>query len=74
MIYYTADLHFGHSNVIKLCSRPFSLIEKMDETLIANWNAKVHNGDINGFVPVSFDELLANNTAFKQRALEKLNK
>lgn len=187
MIFYTADLHLGHSNVIKLCNRPFSSIEEMDETLIANWNAKVHNGDtvyilgdlvwqkcdpipylsrlkgkkhlivgnhdkwamreevaayfesitpyvelsldchpvtlchypmlewknsrkvgssrlgymihghihnnvsplyrplfemdnalnagvdINGFAPVSFDELLANNTAFKQRALEKLN-
>ena len=45
MIYYTSDLHLGHTNVIKLCDRPFSSIEEMDETLIANWNAKVHNDD-----------------------------
>ena len=24
MIYYTADLHFGHANVIRHCDRPFS--------------------------------------------------
>jgi len=45
MIYYTSDLHLGHTNAITLNDRPFSSIEEMDETLIANWNAKVHNDD-----------------------------
>jgi len=45
MIYFTADQHFGHANIIKLCSRPFSDVHEMDEALIENWNRRVTNGD-----------------------------
>ena len=45
MIYFTADLHLGHKNIIKLCDRPFNSVEEMDKVLIANWNRKVKRND-----------------------------
>ena len=46
MVYFTSDHHFGHRNILRLCKRPFSSIEEMDEVLIDNWNRKVHRNDI----------------------------
>lgn len=46
MIYYTADQHFGHSNIIRFCDRPFTTVEEMDEVLINNWNETVSDNDI----------------------------
>ena len=45
MIYYTADLHLGHANIIKHCDRPFSSADDMDEHLISCWNARVRSSD-----------------------------
>lgn len=44
-VWFTADLHFGHDNVINYCNRPFSFVEDMDEALIANWNSRVKPQD-----------------------------
>ena len=30
MIFFTADTHFGHNNVIRFCDRPFSSAAEMD--------------------------------------------
>jgi calcineurin-like phosphoesterase family protein len=45
MIYFTADLHFGHENIIRHCSRPFASADEMDAALICNWNSTVKPED-----------------------------
>lgn len=45
MIWFTADTHFGHANIIKHCRRPFASVEEMDEALLSNINARVSRSD-----------------------------
>lgn len=45
MIYFTADTHFGHENILKFAGRPFSSASEMDEALITKWNERVNRGD-----------------------------
>ncbi len=45
-VFFTADTHFGHENVIRFDNRPFVSVEEMDKKLIERWNAKVDKGDI----------------------------
>ncbi len=45
MIYFTADTHFGHENVIRFCGRPYATAAEMDEALIENWNSRVKGND-----------------------------
>lgn len=44
-IYFTADTHFRHSNIIEYCNRPFDSIENMNEAFIQRWNEKVDPGE-----------------------------
>lgn len=46
MIFFTADSHFWHNNIIKHCNRPFSSVEEMDKTIIDRWNSVVRDNDI----------------------------
>ncbi len=45
MIYFTSDLHFYHSNVIRYCNRPFEGYMSMNEALAENWNNTVKAKD-----------------------------
>ena len=47
MIYFTPDLHFGHSNIMKChpCFRIFSSVKEMDKALIRLWNSRVNPCD-----------------------------
>lgn len=40
-LFFTSDQHFGHSNVISFCDRPFANVDEMDEELIARHNAVI---------------------------------
>ena len=45
MVYYTADLHFGHKSVIEFDKRPFINVEQMDKEIIRLWNSRVTDKD-----------------------------
>lgn len=44
-IFYIADTHFGHANIMRHCNRPFSTVDEMDEVMIRNWNSVVNKND-----------------------------
>lgn len=45
MIFFTADLHLGHKNIINYCERPFDDVHKMNSQIIEQINNKVHYDD-----------------------------
>ena len=45
MIYYIADMHFGHKNVLRFDNRPFPDTENMDEYMIQSWNGRITEDD-----------------------------
>ena len=44
-VWFTADHHFGHANVIKPAERPFKSVEEMDAEMVRRWNEVVRKGD-----------------------------
>jgi calcineurin-like phosphoesterase family protein len=43
--WFTADLHLGHTNIIKYCARPFIDVEAMNRALLDRWNETVDVAD-----------------------------
>jgi superfamily II DNA or RNA helicase len=43
--WFTADLHFGHRNIIEHRNRPCSDVDAMNRALIQNWNQVVGTDD-----------------------------
>ena len=43
--WFTADLHFGHANIINYSGRPFADVTAMNQALIERWNASIHPDD-----------------------------
>ena len=44
-IWFTADLHLGHTNIIKYCRRPFGSAEEMNEVILERFNSVISPGD-----------------------------
>lgn len=40
-VWFTADTHFSHENIIRFCNRPFRDAAEMNEELIRRWNETV---------------------------------
>ena len=45
MIFYTADLHLGHENVIAYSKRAFENCAEMLDVIIQNWNSVATDND-----------------------------
>lgn len=45
MIWYTADWHFGHANIIRYCDRPFDSVEHMDAAIVRRYVTLVQPED-----------------------------
>ena len=46
--WFTADLHFGHANIINYSGRTFADVTAMNQALIERWNASIHPDDPTG--------------------------
>ncbi len=44
-VWFTSDTHFGHTNVINYCNRPFKTKEEMNAALVKQWNKQVAKHD-----------------------------
>jgi calcineurin-like phosphoesterase family protein len=45
-IWFSADHHFGHANIIMYCARPFADTDEMDAYMVARWNERVAPDDV----------------------------
>jgi calcineurin-like phosphoesterase family protein len=50
MIWFTSDHHFGHSNIINFCNRPYSDVIQMEKDLVTRFNSVVQPGDVVYFI------------------------
>nr|MDO8083867.1 metallophosphoesterase [Candidatus Sigynarchaeum springense] len=66
MIWFTADYHLGHANIIRYCSRPFAAADEMDKQIVDNVTSAVKNSDTLYF--------LGDLTFKKERALHFLER
>jgi hypothetical protein len=44
--FFTADEHYGHTNIIKFCNRSFTSVDEMDTEIIQRHNEMVGSKDV----------------------------
>lgn len=45
-IWFTADFHLGHKNIVRHCNRPFDTVEEMNRTIIERLNSLVKTAEV----------------------------
>ncbi len=72
MIWFTSDCHFGHTNIIKYCNRPFKNVDEMDNELIRLWNESVKPDDTI-YIAGDFCMKLAKHRRYYEYIVNQLN-
>lgn len=68
-LFFTADEHYGHKNIIRYCNRPFSSVDVMDKVLIDRHNTVVGWNDI----VIHAGDFTLQNTEAALKIIAKLN-
>ena len=68
-LYVIGDTHFGHSNIIDYCDRPFDTVEEMDKTMVKLWNRRVSEDDL----VLHFGDVFFCSTDYMFDIMDKLN-
>lgn len=71
-IWYTADTHFGHENVIHFCDRPFKSASHMDSIMLENmWKVVKPDDDLRIIGDFAFGAS-ANDAAYLKQIFDQL--
>lgn len=69
MLFFTADQHYGHRNIIKYCNRPFSSVEEMNEVIIERHNEIVGIHD----EVIHAGDFTLNKQQYAEKIIKRLN-
>lgn len=69
-LFFTADIHFFHKNIIQYCKRPFENTFGMNNSIVNNWNNVVPK---NGITFILGDVSLNSNPKYLETILRSLN-
>ena len=69
-VFFTSDLHIGHSHIIDFTGRPYNNVKEMNDALISNWNKVVSP---EGIVFLLGDIIWSDSSHEFNRLMRKLN-
>ena len=69
-VFFTSDLHIGHSRIIDFTGRPYNDVKEMNDALIGNWNKVVSP---EGIVFLLGDIIWSDSSHEFNRLMRKLN-
>ena len=70
--WFTADTHFGHTNILKYCNRPWPTIDAMEADIIDNINSLVAPLDRDWETSLNCHYFLVSNTFITIQSGQKI--